>query len=121
MECGYSFTELADMHLGLGECSGNATDVVRRCKEMYPNGEIEVSHRTFLPADTPRGGKFSENATGRWQSVVYVVHGWKSRLSRSLKDSARLSAALTCTFYASVQHILQKAIVYLSHCLHKTY
>jgi hypothetical protein len=50
LESNYSFTGLADVHLVLGECKGNATDDVRRYGEKYPNRRVE-NHYTFLSAD----------------------------------------------------------------------
>jgi hypothetical protein len=49
MDSSYSFIELADKHLLLGYCNGNATDV-KRYKEKNPNQKRPNCH-TFLSVD----------------------------------------------------------------------
>jgi hypothetical protein len=72
IESGYSFIELADMHLVLGKCIENATDAVRKYREHYHNQRIP-DRRDFL--SVARGLQEAGTFHGaRWDVGLHLLH-----------------------------------------------
>jgi hypothetical protein len=53
----YSFIELADSLLMLGQHNGNATDAIRRCREKYSIGKRQIVVLSFLLTADPERRK----------------------------------------------------------------
>jgi hypothetical protein len=81
MKSGYSFIELAELHLVLEECNGKVVEAVTGYRERYLTQRV-LNRRTFICVDHRL-----RDAECDGMLVVHIVYGWKCRSSRSLEGS----------------------------------
>jgi hypothetical protein len=112
MESGYSFVELANMHLVLGKCNENATDAVRSYKENFHNQSIPDRHFLSVARGLQEAGTFHGTPCDVGRHLLHVKYGERSRSSRSLMDSLQSVPARTGSSQDSVHRTREKQQLY---------
>jgi hypothetical protein len=88
MGSGYSFPEFADMHLVLGECNRNLLMLLEDTEKYTVTRECQIFVLYFLLTADSERWKYSMECDGMMAvHIVHVMHGWKSRALKPLKES----------------------------------
>jgi hypothetical protein len=120
MESGHSFIKLADMHVVLGQCNGNATDAVRRYRKKYPTPRVP-DRRTGLSIDR----RLRETGTfhGMHWDIRHPLAVRNVRIEEQILDDVerqpatitRSLAARTGNSHGSVHRTIQEQQLYSYH------
>jgi hypothetical protein len=111
MKSGYSFSELADMHLVVGKCSGNLLMLLEDTEKNTVTTEFQIVVLYFLLTAGSERWKYSMECDGMLVvHIVHVMHGWKSRSLKLLKES--LPSVLDGSYLVQVSIMLLYTVQY---------